>query len=51
LKNEKLLNFEKNDDQIFSIIKNHELNRSTRKNLLKVNILKKDTLKMLIYLF
>ena len=25
LKNEKLLNFEKNDDQIFSIIKNYEL--------------------------
>jgi 2-octaprenyl-6-methoxyphenol hydroxylase len=35
LKNEKLLNFEKNDDQIFSIIKNHELHRVLEKNLIK----------------
>ena len=35
LKNEKLLNFEKNDDQMFSIIKNHELHHVLEKNLIK----------------
>jgi 2-octaprenyl-6-methoxyphenol hydroxylase len=35
LKNEKLLNFEKNNDQIFSIIKNHDLHQVLEKDLLK----------------
>ena len=35
LKDEKLLNFEKNDDQIFSIIRNHELHQVLEKDLLK----------------
>ena len=41
LKNEKLLNFEKNNDQIFSIIKNHELNLIIEKDLLKSKYFKK----------
>ena len=45
MKNEKLLNFEKNDDQIFSIIKNHELHRVLEKNLIKSNYFKKRYLK------
>ena len=39
--NEKLLNFEKNNDQIFSIIKNHELHRVLEKDLLKSKFYKK----------
>ena len=35
LKNEKLLNFEKNNEQIFSIIKNHELYKVLEKDLSK----------------
>jgi 2-octaprenyl-6-methoxyphenol hydroxylase len=45
LKNEKLLNFEKNNDQIFSIIKNHELHRVLEKNLIKSKYFKKRHLK------
>jgi 2-octaprenyl-6-methoxyphenol hydroxylase len=45
LKNEKLLNFEKNDDQIFSIIKNHELHRVLEKSLIKSKYFKKRYLK------
>ena len=45
LKNEKLLNFEKNDDQMFSIIKNHELHRVLEKNLIKSKYFKKRNLK------
>ena len=45
LKNEKLLNFEKNDDQIFSIIKNHELHHVLEKNLIKSKYFKKRYLK------
>ena len=45
LKNEKLLNFEKNDDQIFSIIKNHELHQVLEKNLIKSKYFKKRYLK------
>jgi 2-octaprenyl-6-methoxyphenol hydroxylase len=45
LKNEKLLNFEKNDDQIFSIIKNHELHRVIEKNLIKSKYFKTTYLK------
>ena len=45
LKNEKLLNFEKNDDQIFSIIKNYELHRELEKNLIKSKYFKKRYLK------
>jgi 2-octaprenyl-6-methoxyphenol hydroxylase len=45
LKNEKLLNFEKNDDQIFSIIKNHELHRVLEKNLINSKYFKKRYLK------
>ena len=45
LKNEKLLNFEKNGDQIFSIIKNHELHRVLEKNLIKSSYFKKRYLK------
>jgi 2-octaprenyl-6-methoxyphenol hydroxylase len=45
LKNEKLLNFEKNNDQIFSIIKNYELHRVLEKNLLKSKYFKKSYLK------
>ena len=45
LKNEKLLNFEKNDDQIFSIIKNHELNRVLEIDLAKSKYFKKRHLK------
>jgi 2-octaprenyl-6-methoxyphenol hydroxylase len=45
LKNEKLLNFEKNNDQIFSIIKNHELHRELEKNLIKSKYFKKRYLK------
>jgi 2-octaprenyl-6-methoxyphenol hydroxylase len=41
LKNEKLLNFEKNDDQMFSIIKNHELHQVLEKNLIKSKYFKK----------
>jgi len=41
LKNEKLLNFEKNDDQIFSIIKNHKLHQVLEKNLIKSKYFKK----------
>ena len=41
LKNEKLLNFEKNDDQIFSIIKNHKLHQVLEKNLSKSKYFKK----------
>jgi len=41
LKNEKLLNFENNNDQIFSIIKNHELYRVLKKNLFKNKFFKK----------
>ena len=35
LKNEKLLNFENNNEQIFSIIKNHELYKVLEKDLSK----------------
>ena len=45
LKNEKLLNFEKNDDQMFSIIKNHELHHVLEKNLIKSKYFKKRYLK------
>ena len=45
LKNEKLLNFEKDDDQIFSIIKNHELLQALEKNLIKSKFFKKRNLK------
>jgi 2-octaprenyl-6-methoxyphenol hydroxylase len=45
LKNEKLLNFEKNDDQMFSIIKNHELHQVLEKNLIKSKYFKKRYLK------
>jgi 2-octaprenyl-6-methoxyphenol hydroxylase len=45
LKNEKLLNFKKNDDQIFSIIKNHELHRVLEKSLIKSKYFKKRYLK------
>jgi len=45
LKNEKLLNFEKNDDQIFSIIKNYELHRVLEKNLIKSKYFKTKYLK------
>jgi 2-octaprenyl-6-methoxyphenol hydroxylase len=45
LKNEKLLNFEKNDDQMFSIIKNHELYQVLEKNLIKSKYIKKRYLK------
>jgi len=45
LKNEKLLNFEKKNDQIFSIIKNHELYQILEKNLLKSKYFKKSYLK------
>ena len=45
LKDEKLLNFEKNDDQIFSIIKNYELHQALEKDLLKSKYFKKKYLK------
>jgi 2-octaprenyl-6-methoxyphenol hydroxylase len=45
LKNEKLLDFENNDDQIFSIIKNHELYQVLEKNLIKSKYIKKRYLK------
>jgi 2-octaprenyl-6-methoxyphenol hydroxylase len=45
LKNEKLLNFEKNDDQMFSIIKNHELHQVLEKNLIKSKYFTKRYLK------
>ena len=45
MKNEKLLNFEKKNDQIFSIIKNHELYRELEKDLLKSKYFKKKYLK------
>jgi len=45
LKDEKLLNFEKNDDQIFSIIKNHELYQALEKDLVKSKYFKKKYLK------
>lgn len=45
LKNEKLLNFKKNDDQIFSIIKNNELHQILEKNLIKSKFFKKRYLK------
>ena len=41
LKNEKLLNFEKNNDQIFSIIKNHDLHRLLEKDLPKSKYFRK----------
>ena len=41
LKNEKLLNFERSNDQIFSIIKNHELHQIIEKDLLKSKYFKK----------
>jgi len=45
LKDEKLLNFEKNDDQIFSIIKNHELHKALEKDLVKSKYFRKKYLK------
>ncbi len=45
LKNEKLLNFEKNDDQIFSIIKNHEFYKVLEKDLIKNKYFRKRYLK------
>ena len=45
LKNEKLLNFERSNDQIFSIIKNHELHQIIEKDLLKSKYFKKRYLK------
>ena len=44
LKNEKLLNFENNNEQIFSIIKNHELYKVLEKNLSKNKYFKKKYL-------
>jgi 2-octaprenyl-6-methoxyphenol hydroxylase len=41
LKNEKLLNFERSNDQIFSIIKNYELHQIIEKDLLKSKYFKK----------
>ena len=44
LKNEKLLNFENNNEQIFSIIKNHELYKVLEKDLSKNKYFKKKYL-------
>jgi len=44
LKNEKLLNFKNNNEQIFSIIKNHELYKVLEKNLSKNKYFKKKYL-------
>ena len=41
LKNEKLLNFENNSDQLFSILKNHELYQALNKDLYKNKYFKK----------
>jgi 2-octaprenyl-6-methoxyphenol hydroxylase len=41
LKNEKLLNFERSNDQIFSIIQNYELHQIIEKDLLKSKYFKK----------
>ena len=45
LKNEKLLNFQNNNDQLFSIIKNHQLHEILEKSLKKDKFFKKIKLK------
>ena len=50
LKNEKLLNFENNNEQIFSIIKNHELYKVLEKDLSKNKYFTKKHLTNKIYL-
>ena len=45
LKNEKILNFEKNNEQLFSILKNSELYELLENNLSKNNIVKKKFIK------
>ena len=45
LKNEKLLNFENNNDQLFSIVKNYKLYKLLEKSLKKNKYFKKINLK------
>tara|TARA_B100000902_G_scaffold369284_1_gene393339 strand:- start:2215 stop:3291 length:1077 start_codon:yes stop_codon:yes gene_type:complete len=45
LKNEKLINFESNDNQLFSILRNHQLNEILKKNLSKSKFFKKKYFK------
>ena len=49
LKNEKILNFEKNNEQIFSILKNSELYELLDKQLSKNNLFKKKFFKKKIF--
>ena len=43
MRNEKLINFENNNKQLFSIVKNHELYEILKKNLFKNKLFKKKT--------